>query len=76
MVTYVQREIRRIREEGRREGFQEGLQEARQEGYREGMLESVQKMLAKDFAPAQIADILGLPLEQVLALQESQGEID
>ncbi|QTX31466.1 hypothetical protein KAR29_08800 [Aminithiophilus ramosus] len=78
MVTYVQREIRKIRKEGRLEGREEGRQEGRmegrQEGRREAMLESARKMLSRGFDAAQVADVLDLPLEQVRALAESEGE--
>ncbi|QTX31464.1 hypothetical protein KAR29_08790 [Aminithiophilus ramosus] len=83
MVTYVQREIRKIRKEGRQEGRQEGRMEGRQEGRQEAMqesarkvLESARKMLSRGFDAAQVADVLDLPLEQVRALAESEGEKD
>ena len=76
MVTYVQREIRKIRKEGRLEGRMEGRQEGRQEGRREALLESARKMLSRGFDAAQVADVLDLPLEQVRALAESGGEKD
>lgn len=57
---------------GRKEGFRAGRQEGRQEGRKEALLESAQKMLGHDLAPAQVADILDLPLEQVLALQQPE----
>ena len=73
MVTYVQREIRKIRKEGREEGRMEGRQEAMQESARK-TLESARKMLSRGFDAAQVADVLDLPLEQVRALAESKGK--
>ena len=45
----------------RKEGFEEGLEE--------GKIETARNLLAKNIEPALIAECTGLPLEQILELQ-------
>jgi hypothetical protein len=72
------------REEGLKEGLQEGLQKGLQEGLKEGLQRGLQKglqegeqrglqktarsMLAKGLEPAFVAEVTGLPVEEVAAL--------
>ena len=63
---------------GRQEGLQEGLQEGRQEGLQEGkretMLVTARKMLdLGKYALDEIAQIAGLPLDEVKKLQANQN---
>ena len=67
-----------VRKEGREEGREEGRQEGRQEGREEGLQEGVEntqralvrRLLVKGHTFDQIADLVGLSLEEVKALAE------
>lgn len=79
-TTEKARFLSSVERRGIRKGFQEGEEKGRQEGEekgrREAMLENARKMLARGFGPAQVADILDLPLEQVEALVEAPKKND
>ena len=54
----------------RKEGFEEGFGE----GLEEGKLEAARNLLAKSIDPAVIAECTGIPLEQILELQNEVME--
>lgn len=60
---------------GLKRGMERGLQEGRQEGMVDGehnkALDTARKMLARGYATADIADLTGLPLEEIGTLVES-----
>jgi predicted transposase/invertase (TIGR01784 family) len=84
MITYLEKEIRKIKKEGREEGLQEGWQEGRQEGWQEGRQEGWQEgrqegwqernvslavsMLRKGFDMATITELTGLSEERLREL--------
>ncbi len=52
------------------EAKEEGLAEGREEGARQNAVENARNMLKKNYPTSDIAEITGLPLEQVLNLQK------
>ena len=54
----------------RKEGFEEGFGE----GLEEGKLEAAKNFLTKNIEPAVIAECTGIPLEQILELQNEVME--
>ena len=70
----LQEGIQICRQEGLQEGLQEGRQEGLQEGNRETMLVTARKMLdLGKYALDEIAQIAGLPLDEVKKLQANQN---
>jgi predicted transposase/invertase (TIGR01784 family) len=62
------------RREGIREGMREGIREGMREGIREGELkakiEAAKKLLGRGMKPGEVAEILGLMIDDVLRLQQ------
>ena len=58
------------REEGRAEGRKEGRKEGRAEGRKEAFLSAAGKMLAKGFSIEETAEIIGLPMDVIMALKK------
>ena len=60
------------REEGRKEGLTEGLEKGLTEGLEKGRTEALRSaarnMLCKGMAPALVAEVTGLPLDEVRTL--------
>jgi predicted transposase YdaD len=54
--------------EGLREGLQEGLQKGLREGFEKGIQKSIRKMFLKGFKPQEIADVLDVDIQEVLAV--------
>ncbi|QQD24708.1 hypothetical protein GJQ55_09655 [Venatoribacter cucullus] len=66
MASYIET----VREEGLQKGLQKGLQQGEQKGFTLGQLEAAQKLLDNKLLTAeQIADTLGLPLQQIKELE-------
>ena len=51
--------------------FKDKIAEKREEGREEGREEIIANTLSKGYTPEQIADFIGIPLEEVLKIQES-----
>jgi hypothetical protein len=65
----LMQEARRLaHEEGRLLGHEEGRRLGHEEGRREGRLEVAARALAKGTPPAEVAELTGLTLEEVLEL--------
>ncbi|QJB29594.1 hypothetical protein HFV01_17165 [Limnospira fusiformis SAG 85.79] len=66
------------RQEGRLEGLQEGLQEGRQEGLQEGREEITRNIVLRlnnlGYASEAIAEILGLPVDEILPILEDSNK--
>ena len=68
---YIDLGVQRGRQEGRQEGRLEGRLEGRQEGRQEGRLEErmlLIRSLCKKKSPEEIADLLEIPLEEILEI--------
>ncbi|EDZ93850.1 conserved hypothetical protein [Limnospira maxima CS-328] len=65
-------------QEGRLEGLQEGLQEGRQEGLQEGREEITRNIVLRlnnlGYASEAIAEILGLPVDEILPILEDSNK--
>lgn len=66
MLTYLEKEIRKLKKEGREEGREEG----RKEGVELAKLQTVRRMLEKGMALSLVAELVDLPEEQVRRLAE------
>ena len=64
----------KVMEDMRNESWREGIKEGKKEGLKEGMKAAASRMLeAGKYALEEIAEISGLPLEDVKKLQAGQG---
>jgi predicted transposase/invertase (TIGR01784 family) len=72
LETAIKKRAEKERQAGREEGIQEGIREGIQEGHlvgrREKQLEVARKALAKGMAPADVAELTDLTLEEVQKL--------
>ena len=66
MPTIAEQWIR----EGEQRGEQRGRNEGRNEGRKEAKLELARRLLERGMSPAEVAVIVDLPKEQVLALAQ------
>ncbi len=58
--------LERGRREGMERGRQEGMEKGRQDGMQKALAETVRRMLALvKYTPEEIADVTGLPLEEI-----------
>ena len=55
----------------KKEGYEDGLEDGRIEGREEGREQILWNALQKGHTPEQIADFIGIPLEEILKVQES-----
>lgn len=62
MLTYPEKEIRKLKKEGREEGRKEGVEPAK--------LQTIRRMPEKGMALSLVAELAGLPEEQVRRLTE------
>ena len=68
-LASLQKHARREgREEGREEGRNEGLTEGLEKGRTEALRSAARNMLCKGMAPALVAEVTGLPLDEVRTL--------
>ena len=69
MIPYLEKEIRKIKKEGRQEGIQEGRMEGIQEGRQEGRQEERAKMAVamsrKGYSMEAIMDLTGFSEEEI-----------
>jgi predicted transposase/invertase (TIGR01784 family) len=70
--------IELIQEELKRQAREEGLKEGREEGREEGIEYAVVGLLRNGFSPQQIAEMLSLSLDKVMAIKTKldAGEIE
>jgi predicted transposase/invertase (TIGR01784 family) len=66
-LTYTSRMM-----ECRRDGYEEGLSIGLERGVHQKALETARKLLARGDSPAEIADLLSLPVSQVQELVENR----
>jgi predicted transposase YdaD len=67
------RVYREAKEEGREEGIKEGIKQGIKEGIKQGMRTVVIKLAASQMMAEEIAQILGLQMEEVReAIQEAE----
>jgi predicted transposase/invertase (TIGR01784 family) len=67
----LQEGIQKGKQEGLQEGIQKGKQEGLQEGIQKGKQELARQMKAKGFELAVIAELTGLPLQDIARLTET-----
>lgn len=63
--------VETAREEGRDEGREEGREAGREEGATERAMATARKMLAKGYAPAEVAELTGLSLQQIEGMRSA-----
>ena len=69
-LTYTTR-MMEFRRDGYEEGISIGLQQGREQGAYEKALETARKLLARGDSPAEIAELLNLPVLQIRELQNT-----
>ena len=62
-------------EQGLQQGLQQGIKQGIQQGAQEKAIETATNMLAKKYPIDDIAQITGLPLDQVLAIKEQPASV-
>jgi len=64
----LQKGLQEGRQKGLQEGLQKGLQKGLREGFEKGIQKSIRKMFLKGFKPQEIADVLDVDIQEVLAV--------
>ena len=57
-------------------GIEKGVEKGIEQGIEQGRLEDVERMLRKGFKPEVVADVLEVPMEAVLKMQQKIQEED